>query len=101
MTALAIKLTPGASSDRIDGWDIDTEGRPVLKVRVRARPIDGEANEALIKLIAKSLGVPKSAVGLQRGGQSRTKMISVSDLSDEELRARLPASVVFGPSKTS
>ncbi|WP_439470391.1 DUF167 family protein [Brevundimonas sp.] len=89
MTTLPIKLTPGASADRIDGWDTDPDGRPVLKVRVRARPIEGEANTALIKLLAKTLGVPKSAVSLARGGQSRTKMIAVEGLSEPELKARL------------
>jgi hypothetical protein len=89
MANLPVRLTPGASADRIDGWDVDAEGRPVLKVRVRARPIDGEANEALIKLLAKTLGVPKSAVVLQRGGQSRTKILVIEGLSDPELKARL------------
>nr|MBF0664841.1 DUF167 domain-containing protein [Brevundimonas sp.] len=71
---LPVRLTPGAASDRIDGWDVDAEGRPVLRVRVRARPVEGKANAALIKLLAKTLGVSKSAVTLDRGGQSRTKM---------------------------
>ena len=86
---LPIRLTPGASADRIDGWDVDADGRPVLKVRVRARPVEGEANVALLKLLAKTLGVPKSAVSLDRGGQSRLKMIAVDGLSDDEIRARL------------
>lgn len=86
---IAVKLTPGASADRVDGWDVDAEGRPVLKVRVRARPIEGEANVALLKLLAKTLGVAKSAVSLERGGQSRIKMIGVSGLSDDQARARL------------
>jgi uncharacterized protein (TIGR00251 family) len=89
MTSLPIRLTPGASVDRIDGWDVDVEGRPVLKVRVRARPVEGEANTALIKLIAKTLKVPKSAVTLERGGQSRTKMLSIAGLSEPDLKARL------------
>ena len=89
MARLPVRLTPGASADRIDGWDVDAEGRAVLKVRVRARPVEGEANVALTKLLAKTLGVPKSAVSLDRGGQSRTKMISVAGLADEDLRARL------------
>lgn len=89
MSRLPVRLTPGASADRIDGWDVDADGRPVLKVRVRARPVEGEANAALIKLLAKSLGVPKSAVSLDRGGQSRTKMLSVDGLTDDELRDRL------------
>ena len=89
MARLAVKLTPGASADRIDGWDVDAGGRPVLKIRVRARPVEGEANEALVKLVARALGVPKSAVSVQRGGQSRTKMIEVVGLSDEDIRGRL------------
>ncbi|MDI1327925.1 MAG: DUF167 family protein [Brevundimonas sp.] len=86
---IAVRLTPGASADRIDGWDVDAEGRTVLKVRVRARPVEGEANEALVKLLAKALGVPKSVVAIQRGGQSRTKMVGVDGLSEPELKARL------------
>ncbi|MCW0046957.1 DUF167 domain-containing protein [Brevundimonas sp. BT-123] len=89
MTNLPIRLQPGAASDRIDGWTTDAEGRPVLKVRVRARPIEGEANDALTRLLAKSLGVPKSAVSVGRGGQSRSKMIVVHGLDDQELRSRL------------
>lgn len=88
-TRLPVRLTPGAAADRIDGWDVDADGRPVLKVRVRARPIEGEANAALVKLIAKSLDVPKSAVVLQRGGQSRTKMLVIEGLSEDEAKTRL------------
>jgi uncharacterized protein YggU (UPF0235/DUF167 family) len=89
MAHLPVRLTPGSSADRIDGWDVDAGGRPVLRVRVRARPVEGEANAALLKLLAHILGVPKSSVTLDRGGQARTKMISVAGLSDEDLRARL------------
>lgn len=89
MVQLPVRLTPGASADRVDGWDVDADGRPVLKVRVRARPIEGEANTALIKLLAKTLGVPKSAVSLARGGQSRTKMLEVDGLSEDDLKSRL------------
>lgn len=89
MSRLPIKLTPGASADRIDGWDVDAEGRPVLKVRVRARPVEGEANAALVAFLAKTLGVPRRDVTLSRGGQSRLKMIEVAGLDDENLRSRL------------
>ena len=89
---LAVKLTPGASADRIDGWDADPDGRPVLKVRVRARPVEGEANDALVRLLVRTLEVPRSAVALVRGGQSRLKMIAVDGLDDGALRARLSGS---------
>ena len=68
---------------------MDAEGRPVLNVRVRARPIEGEANAALVKLMAKALGVPKSAVAIQRGGQSRTKILVIEGLSADEAKSRL------------
>ena len=90
MTArLAVKLTPGAASDRIDGWDVDADDRAVLKVRVRARPVEGEANKALLLLLAKSLRVPKSAVTLARGGQSRLKMVEIATLDEIAVRDRL------------
>ena len=89
MARLAVKLTPGASADRLDGWDVDAGGRPVLKVRVRARPVEGEANEALVKFLAKALGVAKSAVSVQRGGQSRTKILDIVGLSEDEAKSRL------------
>ncbi len=89
MARLAVKLTPGASADRIDGWDVDAGGRPVLKIRVRARPVEGEANEALVKLLARALGVPKSAVSVQRGGQSRTKILEIVGLSEDDAKSRL------------
>ena len=89
MARLAVKLTPGASADRLDGWDVDAGGRPVLKVRVRARPVEGEANEALVKFLARALGVAKSAVSVQRGGQSRTKILLVEGLSEDEVKSRL------------
>ena len=89
MANLPIRLQPGAAVDRIEGWEADPEGRRALKVRVRARPIDGEANDALIRLLAKSLGMSKSSVVVERGGQSRSKMVVVDGLDDETLDARI------------
>ena len=91
MTArIPVKLTPKSSKDAVEGWDVDPEGRPVLKVRVRAQPVEGEANAALIALLAKALGTPRRNVNLARGGQSRLKMVEVTGLTDEEVRERLP-----------
>ena len=92
MTArLAVKVTPRASVDRIDGWEVDADGRPMLKVRLRARPVEGKANAALIAFLATALGVPRRDVTLARGGASRLKMIEVAGLDDEKLRSRLTA----------
>lgn len=85
-----VRLTPGASTDRVDGWDVDAEGRPVLKCRVRARPIEGQANTALVALLAKALGVRKTAVEITRGDQSRTKAVEVGGLTHAQVQERLP-----------
>jgi uncharacterized protein YggU (UPF0235/DUF167 family) len=77
---LHVRLTPRASADRIDGWAEGPDGRPVLAVRVRAQPIEGEANAALEALLAKTLGVRKSAVRVTRGGSSRLKAVEIDGL---------------------
>jgi uncharacterized protein YggU (UPF0235/DUF167 family) len=91
MARLFVRLTPGAAQDRLDGWDSDPDGRPVLKVRVRARPIEGKANDALVKLVAAALKLPRSAVSLAQGDRSRVKRLEVDGLDDDAVRARLTA----------
>ncbi len=63
----------------------------MLKVRVRAQPVDGAANAALLALLAKALAVPRRDVNLARGSQSRLKMVEIEGLSDEDVRERLSA----------
>lgn len=89
MATLHVRLQPGASVDRVDGWRSDASGRPVLAVRVRARPADGAANEALLTVLARALDRPRSALSLARGAQSRLKAVVVEGLSDEAVAARL------------
>ena len=78
---LRVRLTPRAAGDAIDGWETDDKGRPVLKVRVRARPIDGEANAALIALMAKALDLPRSRIILTNGETARLKTLEMSGLA--------------------
>lgn len=75
---LIVRLTPAGGADAIDGAGEDSSGQRFLKARVRAAPEDGKANAALAALIAKALGVPKSAVRLVRGAKSRLKTIDVT-----------------------
>ncbi|OYX36464.1 MAG: hypothetical protein B7Y99_01645 [Caulobacterales bacterium 32-69-10] len=86
---LHVRLTPKASADRIDGWTTDADGRPVLAVRVRAAPVEGEANAALEALIAKALGVRRSAVSVVRGGQSRLKAVEIEGIDATEVERLL------------
>jgi hypothetical protein len=81
---LQVRLTPRAAQDKIAGWEGD-----VLRVRVTAPPVEGRANEALLRLLARTLDVPASHLRLARGQTQRNKVVAVEGLSEEEVRARL------------
>ena len=86
--AFALRLTPKGGRDAIDGWTQGADGPEHLKARVSAPPEDGKANAALIALLAKSLGLPKSAIRIASGETARLKTI-VLQSNSPALRARL------------
>jgi uncharacterized protein YggU (UPF0235/DUF167 family) len=75
---LTVRLTPKGGRDAIDGVETLSDGRAVLKARVRAAPSEGEANDALRRLIAKSVGVPPRDVALVAGAAARIKRLVIS-----------------------
>jgi len=81
---IEVRLQPRGSRDELLGL---RDG--VLRAKVTAPPVDGRANEALCRLIAKRVGVPPSRVGVVRGERSRDKVVRVEGLGDEELRRAL------------
>lgn len=86
---LTVRLTPRGGQDRIEGWSADLAGRPLLKVRVAAPPVDGAANAALVALIAKALGRPRSAVTLVSGESARIKTLALEGVDEAALAAVL------------
>ena len=86
---IAVRLTPRGGRDAIEGFSQDENGRLVLKARVAAPPVEGEANAALVKLVAKALGLPKSALRIVSGETARLKILEIDGLDEAELRARL------------
>lgn len=89
MARIAVRLTPRGGRDAIEGWSEDEAGRPLLKARVAAPPVEGEANAALVRLIAKALGLPRSAVRIASGGTARIKVLEIDGLDEPEVRQRL------------
>jgi len=81
---LKVRVTPGAHSDVLPGWFGDT-----LRVRVRAAPERGKANDALCQFIARKLGVAPSSVSIAKGAGSRDKLLNIDGLTDEDVRQRL------------
>jgi uncharacterized protein YggU (UPF0235/DUF167 family) len=74
---ITVRLTPKGGRDSIDRVETLSEGRAVLKARVRAAPHEGAANDALVRLLAKTLGVPPRSVELTGGATSRIKRVTV------------------------
>lgn len=75
---MAVRLTPKASRDRIDGVAPEADGGRVLKVAVTAVPEDGKANAALVKLLAKQWKLPKTSITLTAGATDRRKTLLIS-----------------------
>ncbi len=84
MARLKLHVTPGAREDRIIGW---REGS--LRLKVRARPERGRANEAALRLLADRLGLRRASLGIVRGAASRDKLVEVDGLDADELRRLL------------
>ncbi len=80
MLSVDVKVTPRASRDEILGM---RDG--VLAVRVTAPPVDDAANRAVVKLIAKRVGVARSRVRIARGARGRNKRIEIEDAGPELL----------------
>lgn len=87
---LAVKATPRARKEAIEGVVLDAAGAAWLVVKVTAPPDAGKANAAVLALLAKALGVPPSALSLVAGAGSRWKRVLASG-APEDLLARAEA----------
>jgi len=87
---LAVRLTPRGGRDALDGIEVLSDGKTVLKARVRAAPSEGEANATLIALLARELGVSRGAVALATGATARIKILAIAG-DPAALAARLEA----------
>ncbi len=76
--AVVVRLTPRGGCDAIDGIEQCADGQCVLKARVRAAPTEGEANDALIALLAHAVGVPPRDVALVSGATARIKRLIIA-----------------------
>ena len=85
---IKVRVQPKSSRNQVDGFQ---DG--ALRVRVTAAPTEGQANAAVIALLAKTLGVSKSRLGIIRGYSSRDKVVSVGTLTEQEVRRKIEVGV--------
>jgi uncharacterized protein YggU (UPF0235/DUF167 family) len=83
---LAVRVTPRGGRDAVEGWTADAAGRRLLRVRVAAAAAEGAANAAVVAVIAKALGRPKSAVRIAAGQTARVKQLEIDGIDEADLR---------------
>ena len=83
--SLAVAVTPRASRTELAGV---SDGR--LRVRVAAPPVEGAANEELVRFLAKALGLPRAAVTVSAGASARRKTVVVRGVPAAAVRRLLP-----------
>jgi len=83
---LVVRLTPRGGRDAVEGWGRSSAGELHLRVRVAAAPVDGAANAALIKLIAKALKRPARAVRILSGEHGRLKLLEIDGVGPDDVR---------------
>lgn len=83
MATISVRVTPRASSNRIELGDDGS-----VRVYVTAAPTDGQANKAVIELVAKKLHVAKSAIVIIRGDSSRNKTLEIASMALSEIAER-------------
>jgi uncharacterized protein len=84
MTILRFHIVPNAKMDSVEGHHGDA-----IKIKLYAPAVEGKANEALIRFLAKQLKLPRHSIVLQRGQRSRDKVIRIDGMTEEDVRSRL------------
>ena len=84
MAILQVHVVPNARSDVVVG-----EYGGAVKIKLRAQPLEGKANAALLRFLAEQLKLPRKAIVLKSGEKSRDKTIQIHGLSKEDVYTRL------------
>jgi uncharacterized protein (TIGR00251 family) len=88
VATIRVHIIPNAKIDKVVG-----EHGDAIKIKLRAPAVEGKANAALRRFLAKKLSIPQRAIVLERGARSRDKVIRIDGLSEEEVRSRLLATI--------
>ena len=81
---VSVRVVPRASKEGVAG-----EEGGVVRIRLNAPPVEGKANDALVRFLAKAVGVPKSRITLVTGEKGRNKIVRIAGITREALMAAL------------
>jgi uncharacterized protein (TIGR00251 family) len=81
---ITVRVKPRSSREAIEGWQDGS-----LVVRLTRPPVEGAANSALVKLLARNLGVARNRVSIAVGERSKTKIVEIEGLSLDEITGKL------------
>src|SRR5207245_2301507 len=95
---LSLHVQPRASRNAVVGWTGDT-----LNIRLTAPPVEGAANAACLAFLADLLDLPQAQLEILQGARSRTKVVQITGLRQEEVYARLkgPHTTLAGAARCS
>ncbi len=88
MVTVAVKLKPGAKTNKIE---IKDDGS--LAISVTSRPVEGKANRHLITVLSKTLRIPKSSCSIIHGEKSRNKVIAIEGMNTEDILNALKSKI--------
>lgn len=88
MATLAVQVHPKSHENKILGWKSSADTKAELSVKLTAAPESGKANQALVKLLAKELHIPKSSITIKSGQTSRHKILDIA-LDEDTLAQKL------------
>ncbi len=72
---LGVQVKPNARESKVVGW---ADARTVI-LAIAAPPVEGKANDEVVRFLARALGLPKSSVSIERGASARIKLVSLPD----------------------
>jgi uncharacterized protein (TIGR00251 family) len=91
-TRIALRVAPGAPRAKVVG-----RHGAAWKVRVTARPEDGKANDAVVRLLAEALNLPQGDIAIVSGHGARDKLVALAGIGPDEIERRLTASITSRP----
>ena len=85
ITKITVKVIPNAKSNEVVGFMDDG----VIKIRIKAKPVDGKANSQLIKFLSEKTCVHKNEISILSGEKNRKKTIQIMHLNENQVKKRL------------